>query len=318
MFSNKPNLSKLKRAENFLKKIPDTIADKKFTFDFIESLDTPSAETVLGYSYDLYKFALFCSPNAFCSANKKLFRKYKNYLFQKGLTKNSIKRYLASLSSFYHFLVDENILKNFPLPRKLINQKTEHKTTQKILDEKMVISLLNAPDTLIPENEGYKKEMIYRDKSILQFLYKTGIRNSELRLLRIEDIDLTKRQAIINGKGRKIRTVMFDNQCKEIYTQYLSLRNDQDPIAFRSKKGGHISIMTLNRIFKKYLNIAKIEHSATPHMLRHTFASKMLEKGANIKFISEFLGHSSVKITLDVYSHISDSVKKSMYDSISL
>jgi integrase/recombinase XerC/integrase/recombinase XerD len=314
----KKNSSTLIRADLFLKKIPDSISDKKTAFYFISSLDSPSSQTVLGYSHDIMHFANFCNPNSFCNATRQTFRDYKNHLLKKGLEKNSIKRYIASLSSFYHFLVDEELIETFPIPRKLLSFKSKKTINKTILDEKMVKGLLAAPDRLIEESRGYKKEMLLRDKAILFFLYKTGIRNSELRLLEKKNINLEKREALIHGKGSKIRTVVFDQECREHILNYLSVRNDIDPILFRSKKGGHMSIMSLNRLFQKYKELADIDIKATPHILRHTFASRMLEKGANIKFISEFLGHSSVKITLDIYSHLSDSAKKNIYDSIAI
>lgn len=306
------------RAELFLKKIPLAIKDKNFAFNFINSLDSPSSKTVLGYSHDILHFANFCSPISFCNANRQTFRNYKNHLVSKNLEKNSIKRYIASLSSFYHFLLEEELIEIFPIPKKLISFKSKKTMNKQILDDKMINDLLNSPDKLLFNSKGYKKEMILRDKAILYLLYKTGIRNSELRLLELKNINFEKREALIHGKGSKIRKVIFDVECKRHIENYLNYRTDNEPILFRSKKGGFISVMSLNRLFQKYKIMAHIDMKATPHILRHTFASKMLEKGANIKFISEFLGHSSVKITLDIYTHISDAAKKSTYDSIAI
>lgn len=303
---------------DYLSKIPQGIRDSHLARKFIENLDNPSSLTILGYSHDLAKFGGFLETGEFAATDRDTIRRYKTWLDEQGLMRNSVRRYLASLSAFFHYLVDEGMMVNPPIPKKLMTQRGDDTKKSKLaVSVTMVDALLAAPLINLP-GKGFAREMALRDAAILQFLYKTGVRNSELRNIRLADISLTERRCKILGKGRKTRFVVFDDEAKEALEMYLESRKDGDSHLFRSRNGEALSLMSLVRMFRKYAVAANLPDWATPHSLRHTLATRLLERGANVKFISEFLGHSSVKITLDVYSHISEGTKKEMYDAIKL
>jgi site-specific recombinase XerD len=303
------------------------IRDQPLADKFLQSLDSPSAVTVTGYSHDLRKFGEFIAPTAFGDVTREHVRAYRDHMVTKGLSRNTQKRYLATISSFYHFLADEGILQSPPIPRKLVVSKSRDRQagSRTSLSKEQIEALLRNLDNQLKDARiscrtkwEWKLEKALRDRAFIHFLYKTGARNSEMRALEKTDLDMIAREARITGKGEKIRFVVFDSDTREIIEEYLNYRRDSESILFRSRKGGQMAISTIIRCFRDYCNQVALPKWVTPHALRHTLATRMMELGLNVKFISEFLGHSSIKITLDIYSHLSRGTKKDIYDSISL
>ena len=155
-----------------------------------------------------------------------------------------------------------------------------------------------------------------RDYAIISLLAYSGLRVSELCNLRIEDIDLNERIVYVHsGKGDKDRIVVISQEAVNAIENYLSAREDSLEYLFSSQKSERITRVQVFRIVKKYAKIAGIKKNVTPHVLRHTLATTLLKRGVDIRFIQQFLGHSSVATT-QIYTHVNDEMMKNVYDKV--
>ena len=184
----------------------------------------------------------------------------------------------------------------------------------KVLDESSLDRFLAAPDLKTPQG--------LRDRAILELLFSTGLRVSELAGLDVKDINLKTREISVMGKGRKIRVVFVSDSAAEALTNYLSARSDEYQPLFIRYKGGHpidpegwdarINVRSLERLVKKYALIAGIAIDPTPHTLRHTFATDLLRRGADIRSVQELLGHANISTT-QIYTHITNPQLKEVH-----
>ena len=184
----------------------------------------------------------------------------------------------------------------------------------KVLDESALERLLTAPN---PKNlQGL------RDRAILELLFSTGLRVSELVGLDVKDINLKTREISVMGKGRKIRVVFVSDEAAEALDKYLGARQDEYKPLFIRYKGGHpidpegwdarLTVRSLDRLVKKYALIAGIAMDPTPHTLRHTFATELLRAGADIRSVQEMLGHRNISTT-QIYTHITNPQLKEVH-----
>ncbi len=155
-----------------------------------------------------------------------------------------------------------------------------------------------------------------RDFAILSLLVYSGLRVSELCNLRLEDIDFAERVVYVrSGKGDKDRIVVISQAAVNALEEYLSTRTDDMEYLFASRKSPQITRVQVFRIVRKYARLAGIKKNVTPHVLRHTLATTMLRRGVDIRYIQQFLGHSSVATT-QIYTHVDDEMLKSVYDKV--
>ncbi len=155
-----------------------------------------------------------------------------------------------------------------------------------------------------------------RDFAILSFLAYSGLRVSELCDLKIEDVDFSERIVHVrSGKGDKDRIVVVSPRAMDALENYLSSRTDSMEYLFSSRKSEHITRVQVFRIVRKYATLAGIHKDVTPHVLRHTLATTLLRRGVDIRYIQQFLGHSSVATT-QIYTHVNDQMLKSVYDKV--
>ncbi len=155
-----------------------------------------------------------------------------------------------------------------------------------------------------------------RDFAILSLLVYSGLRVSELCNLRLEDIDFAERIVYVrSGKGDKDRIVVISQAAVNALEEYLSTRTDDMEYLFASRKSPQITRVQVFRIVRKYARLAGIKKNVTPHVLRHTLATTMLRRGVDIRYIQQFLGHSSVATT-QIYTHVDDEMLKSVYDKV--
>ena len=154
-----------------------------------------------------------------------------------------------------------------------------------------------------------------RDKSIIEIIYSTGMRVSELHKLNLGDIDLEMNQAIVFGKGNKYRSVIFGNSAKNLLKKYLLNRDKfkiNEKAFFLNNRGERLSIRTIQYIVKKYVSLSSIDNKFHTHTLRHSFATHLLDGGADLRVVQELLGHSSPKTT-EIYTHISVEKSRDIY-----
>jgi integrase/recombinase XerC len=238
-------------------------------------------------------------------------REFLAYLYGQNYTKSTTARKLATLRSFYKFLIRKGVVTINPLAT--IRTPKQEKRLPKCLDLEQVQKLLEAP--------GEADILSVRDKAMLEVLYSSGIRVSELVELKMEDIDLTEGVLRVTGKGRKDRLTPIGSQAIKAVQHYLELRA-ADPRfqaegstrVFLNKHGDSLSTRSVRRKLDKYLLQAGLDPGISPHTLRHSFATHLLNNGADLRSVQELLGHQSLSTT-QIYTHLTTSRVKEAYDA---
>jgi integrase/recombinase XerC len=216
----------------------------------------------------------------------------------KNISKKTINRKITCLKSFYKFLIKENIIENNPLD-KVIPPKNDKKLPSFVTEIQMTELL----DFTIFDNDFEGK----RNKLIIEIFYATGIRLSELINIKISDINIYNSTIKVLGKRNKERVIPFNNYIRKITEEYITLRenehfDNQNKYLFITKKGSKLYEKMIYRIVNKYLNYVTTINKKSPHILRHTFATHMFNRGADLNAIKELLGHSNLSAT-QIYTH---------------
>ncbi len=269
-----------------------------------------SIHTVLAYEKDLLQFKSFLSKEfeieVIREANHSIVRSWIIHLMESGIAAQSINRKIACLKSFFKYQLREGTVESNPM-----NKISSLKTTKKLPEYVEEVPLIELLDQFEFEDsfEGN------RDKLIIEFLYSTGMRLSELIQLKDSDIDLKEQKVKVLGKGNKERIVPLPTNVLITIEQYwqkkkgLENRNfSQQLIVTNKGKDGYPAL--IYRTVRKYLDMITTIDKRSPHVLRHTFATHLLNKGADLNAVKELLGHSSLAST-QVYTHNSiDKIKK--------
>ena len=283
---------------------------------FLEYLETGrnfSAHTVHSYCADLTQFHDFLA-----SAEKPItdlavvtptdIRAYLARLRNDGLCKSTIARKLATLRSFYRYMVRKGLVESSPAS--VIRTPRQDKTLPKYLDILQIEALLDAPDT--------STLLGTRDLAIMETIYSAGLRVSELVGLNVEDLDEFSGAVRVRGKGKKERLAPLGSKAIIAIGDYLSKRTsafgpcEHGPL-FVNKFGKRISDRSIRRKMDKYLLLAGIGPHVSPHALRHSFATHMLNAGADLRSVQELLGHKSLSST-QIYTHLTSRKLKQIYD----
>lgn len=266
--------------------------------------------TINGYDYEITKFLDYLNDNHldYKKINLDMIRNYLKYLDSLKYKKNSISKNLSSLRSFYKFLTEEKVILNNPF--KNISNPKKDKKLPDFLNYEEINKLFDSADTKTP--------LGLRNRCILELLYDTGIRVSELVNLKINDIEFDKKIINILGKGKKERIVYYGDYLQEVLDKYINdsrkylLNNKLSEYLILNNNGSKITTRGVEYIIDKMVNEAAIKHKISPHVLRHTFATHMLNGGADIKSIQQLLGHESLSTT-GIYTHITNDVLRQEY-----
>ena len=230
---------------------------------------------------------------------------YISFLFQSKMRSSSVNRKISSIKSFYIFLVKRNFLKNSPL-NDLVTPKQE-KYLPESMSEAEVDKLLNSPDV--------SNKIENRDKAMIEMLYATGMRISELVNLKMTDVDMKRCVVKVFGKGSKERLVPFGETALDSLRSYLNEREQSSSKEiFLSNRGKKMTRVAFWQRVKVYLIRENLKNSISPHTLRHAFATHLLNRGADLRSVQLLLGHSDLSTT-QIYTHIakqrlSDVLKK--------
>lgn len=233
---------------------------------------------------------------------------YLLYLKDKGIGSNSISRALVAIKMFYRFLVQEHLAKDDVAG--ILESPRLIRALPDVLNITEVDKLLSAPDL--------RDWIGIRDKAALELLYATGMRVSEIVELTKEGLNLDIGFIKCRGKGDKERIVPIGKKAKEAVTRYLEkvrpqlVKRKDDPHLFVSRLGKKISRQTFWKMIKRYAKLARIKKEITPHTLRHSFATHLLEKGADLRVVQEMLGHADIATT-QLYTHIDRTRLKSIH-----
>ena len=268
---------------------------------YIESKNY-SDKTLNSYINDLYYFNMFIKKDL-NKINEQDVKEYIKYLNLKKEKATTIRRKISSLKSFYKFLYKNNYMnkKDYPLNKIAI---------PKI--EKRLPKFIYYNDLLEIINESSNDKDSLRDRLIIEMLYATGVRVSELVNIKISDIDFNNRRIIVSGKGNKERVVYYGEYAEEVLNEYLSVHFRRGEFLFVNSKGYKLTDRGVRYIIDKIMNKLSIKVHVTPHVLRHTFATDMLNNGCDIKVVQELLGHSSLRAT-EIYTHVTNERLKEVY-----
>jgi integrase/recombinase XerC len=237
-------------------------------------------------------------------------REFLAYLYGQNYTKSTTARKLATLRSFYKFLIRRSVVIANPLST--IRTPKQEKRLPKCLDLEQVQKLLDAP--------GDADILAARDKAMLEVLYSSGIRVSELVELSMADIDLQEGVLRVKGKGRKDRLTPVGSQAISAMKRYLEMRavdgksqSSASDRVFLNKHGQSLSTRSVRRKLDKYLVTAGLDPGISPHTLRHSFATHLLNNGADLRSVQELLGHQSLSTT-QIYTHLSTMRLRTAYE----
>jgi len=285
--------------------------------NYLEAERNASPYTVRNYTADLCGsknikgFFTFLKERGISSAgevDRAVLRDYMGYLVERGIVKASIARKLSAIRSFYRYLMREGILSANPI-EKASSPKLDKRLPQFLTVEETV-RILKAADLSDPIGQ--------RDRALLELLYASGLRVSELAQLNPEQVNLNTNEIRVWGKGSKERMVLIGRPAAMALNIYLSqgrpelLGKKRSGALFLNRDGGRLSQRSIQRMLAKYTSIAGINKRVHPHTLRHTFATHLLDGGADLRVVQELLGHANLNST-QIYTHVTKSQARKVY-----
>ena len=283
--------------------------DIELFFDYLLYQKNYSLHTIKSYKEDISMFKEYLDKEniSYLDIDYQLIRAYMQELDKKKLSSSSIGRKLSGLRSFYKYLARNKKIKSNPFTL-VKSPKKEHKLP-KFLYYNELESLFLIPD--LSDSFGI------RDRLILELLYATGIRVGELELLKIKDINETNKTIKIFGKGSKERIVLFGDYAKEILNLYLkdarpNLEKEKSEYLLLNHLGNRLTARGIRFILDKIIDKSSLDTKISPHVLRHTFATHLLNAGCDIVSVQELLGHESLKAT-QIYTHITSEGLRNVY-----
>jgi len=282
----------------------DKYIDKFIRYLEIEKNYSP--HTILNYRLDLKDFKSFCGEIELEKIDYLFLRKYLAVLKEKNLGNRSIGRRLSALRSFFRFLSRENYLKINPILM-LSSPK---------LDKHLPLFMTEAETAKLIESAFAKNdedERGLRDRAILETFYSSGLRVSELVAMDLNNVDFISGIIKVMGKGKKERVVPIGDMAIKAIRRYLGARKKKSEVVFLNKNGRRITTRGVRDIVEKYLKSAGMNRGISPHTLRHSFATHLLNRGADLRTVQELLGHANLSTT-QIYTHLTTEKLKSVYD----
>jgi integrase/recombinase XerC len=281
--------------------------------DYLQFEKRASEHTIISYRNDLEQFWNYFQQ-AFSNSNWKqidsvIIRTWLITLMEKKTSPRSINRKMSALKSFYKYQIKMGIFETNPMLQ--IHAPKMRQRLPQFVEEKDMEKLFSAD--LFAENfEGW------RDRTMLELFYATGMRLSELRMLTFSDVDLYNNQVKVLGKRNKERIIPFGHTLQHVFSKYLESYTEnfdaptQNNLVFVNVKGKPLAPKSIYTVVRKYLDMITTIEKRSPHVIRHTFATHLLNRGADLNTIKELLGHSSLAAT-QVYTHNSIEKLKSIY-----
>ncbi len=279
--------------------------------DYLKVERNASAYTVRNYTADLMDFFHFLKSKEIRSLgeiDKQIVRDYLFYLSERNFVKASVARKLSAVRSFYRYLLREEVVSSSPVAT--ISSPKLEKRLPSFLTVDEARRLLKVADLATPVG--------LRDQVLMELLYASGLRVSELVGLDLEQVDLTTHEIRVLGKGAKERMTLMGEPAAKVLAIYLErgrpklLGRKRNNALFLNRYGERLTKRSVQLSLKKYARMVGISEGIHPHMLRHTFATHLLDGGADLRVVQELLGHASLSTT-QIYTHVSKSQAKKVY-----
>jgi integrase/recombinase XerC len=288
--------------------------------DYLEAERHASRYTVRNYKSDLignlqhgtekgfFQFLDSRSITSLEAVDKRIMREYLGYLVDQRVAKVSLARKLSAIRSFYRYLLREHIIERNPTAL-TVSPKLDHRLPEFLTIEE-TLKLLKIPDVSKPHGQ--------RDRAIIELIYAAGLRVSELSQLNLIQIDLDSRQIRVMGKGNKERLVIIGQPATRALQNYLQegrpvmLGKIRSSAVFVNRRGGRLTDRWVQKMLEKYAAAAGIDKGVHPHLLRHTFATHLLDGGADLRVVQDLLGHASLSTT-QIYTHVTQTQARRVY-----
>ncbi len=275
--------------------------------EYLKVVKKDSSYTLINYEHDVWEY--YQVVGEIIDIDESDVSKYLEYLYHQGYQRNTISRKLSAVRSMYRYLLKEdkitiNYFANVASPRR---EASLPKYVKKNDLEKMF------------QVSDLRTSLGQRNRLILEMLYATGVRVSELVSIKVSDIQLYDNTIKILGKGKKERIVIFGSFCEDILKMYLEdgrkqlLIHGENEYLFINKNGGKLSDRAVRNVINDIIFKCSLDYHISPHTLRHTFATDMLNAGADLVSVKDLLGHSSLNTT-SIYTHVSNARIKEVYE----
>lgn len=292
---------------------------KRYIEDFLTYLSFEknySEHTIKAYKSDIVSFLIWINSNYITTDLNKL-REYMHFIQRFEYKKTTILRKIASLRGFYKYLYRERIIDNNPASNLIAPKK--NKSLPKFLTDDEMERILDNVHITTPAG--------FRNKAILELLWATGMRVSELSGLNFGDLELENDEIKVFGKGAKERIVLISKRAKKFLQQYINtarplipgsngikINNDENSPVFINNTGYRLQTRTIRNVINEIVERIQLPKHVTPHMFRHSFATRLIEHGADLRVVQELLGHASISNT-QIYTHISTQHLKEVYNT---
>jgi len=274
---------------------------------YLEVERNASEHTLINYKIDLKEFFDVLKDRSIVQIDYIDIRKFLAALKEQQYSKSSISRKLACVRSFFKYLSRENVIKANPAVS--ISTPKRDKKLPLFLDLSEVESLLEAP--------AGNSEAELRDKAIMELLYGSGIRVGELKGINVEDLDFYSGLLKVRGKGKKERIVPVGSLAVQAIERYVKKRRrakkGAEHALFLNKSGTRLTDRSIRRIILKYAKQIALNKNVSPHTLRHSFATHMLDRGADLRSVQELLGHENLSTT-QIYTHVTTKRMREVYE----
>ena len=291
---------------------------KSYLKDFCVYLEVErnfSAHTVRAYHSDVLAYLIWLADTPVESVNHSKVKEYLLFIQKFNYSKTTLSRKISAIRTFYRYLYRERVVDTNPINS--IHSPKKSKSLPKFLSGAEIEQILNNIKIDTPAG--------YRNRAILELLYATGMRISELSNLNFENLNLEENEITVFGKGSKERIVLVSNRAKDFLEKYIKfarnmvaehpgeLKTDGTSPVFVNKTGFRLQPQSVRLALKDVVRKIELPKVVTPHVFRHSFATKLLEKGADLRVVQEFLGHASISNT-QIYTHVSTERLKMVYD----
>ena len=292
---------------------------KRYLKDFLIYLEVEknfSAHTIRAYNSDILSFLLWLDTTPIEQTDHTKLRDYLVFIQRFNYSKTTLSRKIAAIRTFYRFLYREKIIDTNPANS--VHAPKKSKSLPKFLTGKEIEQILNNIQISTPAG--------YRNRTILELLYATGMRISELSNLNFGNLNLEENEITVMGKGAKERIVLVSERAKDFLQKYImtvrymvaeegsDIEENEDSPVFINKTGYRLQPQSIRTVLNDIVKKIELPKKVTPHVFRHSFATKLLENGADLRVVQELLGHASISNT-QIYTHVSTERLKAVYDS---